>query len=101
MPGASGDNAPMFAREFGVGGDRSRRCEVEIALERKAQRAASGGELGQAHVAEFRLPKAEVAETEGEIRTVWVQLRQEPSGVAVGGEQFDDGFEVDSSGSTE
>jgi len=29
-----GDDAPILAGEFGVGRDRSRRCEVEIALER-------------------------------------------------------------------
>ena len=33
----SGDDAPMLAGEVGVGRDRSRRCEVEIALERKAE----------------------------------------------------------------
>jgi len=31
----------------------------------------------------------------GEILAVRVQLRQEPGGVAVGGEDLDDGFEVD------
>jgi hypothetical protein len=87
----------MFTGEIGVGGDRSRRREVEIALEWKAQRAAGGGELVQAHVTEFRFPEAEVAETEGEILALRVQLREELGGIAVGGEELDDGFEVDGS----
>ena len=48
----------------------------------------------QAHVAEFRLPETEIAETKSEV-AVRVQLRQEPGGVAVGGKELDDGFEVD------
>lgn len=84
----------MLAGELGVCGDRPRRREDDIALERKPQRAAGGGELVQAHVAEFRLPEAEIAETEGQV-AVGVQLREEPGGVAVGGEELDDGFEVD------
>jgi hypothetical protein len=58
----SGDDAPMLAGELGVGGDRSRRREVEILLQGQAQRAAGGGELVQAHVAEFRLAETEIAE---------------------------------------
>jgi len=50
----------MLAGELGVPRDRSRRREVEIALEGKTQRAAGGSELVQAHVAEFRVPEAEV-----------------------------------------
>ena len=84
----------MLARELGVGRDRPCRSEVEIALERKTQRAAGGSELVEAHVAKFRFTEAEIAETEGEI-PVGVQLREEPGGVAVGGEELNDGFEVD------
>jgi hypothetical protein len=76
----------VLAGELGESRDGSRRREAEIALERKAQRAASGSE--------FRLPAAEVAETEGQM-AVRVQLRGEPGGVAVGCEDLDDGFEVD------
>lgn len=47
----SGDDAPMLAGEVGVGRDRSRRCEVEIALERKAEWAAGGSELVEAQAA--------------------------------------------------
>ena len=84
----------MLAGELGVGGDRSRGREVKIALERTPERAAGGSKLVQAHVAEFRRAEAEVAETEGEI-AVGVQLREGLGGVAVAGEDLDDGFEVD------
>src|ERR1700691_3314059 len=91
----SGDDAPIFAGGFGVGCDRSGWREVEVTLERKPERAARGGELVQAHVAEFLLPEAEIAEAEGEIFAIRVQLRQEPGGIAVRGEELYDGFEVD------
>jgi hypothetical protein len=78
----------VLAGELGVGRDRARRSEVEIALEAKAQGAADGGQLVQADIAEFRFTEAEVAETEGEMSTTWVQLREEPGGVAVGGEEL-------------
>ena len=84
----------MLAGELGVNRNRARRREVEIALEGQPERAAGGRELVQAHVAEFRFAEAEVAETEGEM-IVRVQLREEPGGVAVGGEELNDGFEVD------
>ena len=41
----SGDDPQMLAGELGVGRDGSRGREVKIALERKAQRAARGGEF--------------------------------------------------------
>ena len=65
----------MLARELGVGRDRARRREVQIALQRKSQRAADGGEFEQAHVAEFRLAEPEIAKTEGQI-----DIRRAPSG---------------------
>jgi hypothetical protein len=94
---ASGDDASMLAGELGVGGDRSRRREVKIALERKPEGAASGGELREAHVSEFRLAETEIAEAEGGIN-VGVELGQEPGGIAVGGEEFHDGLEVEDPG---
>ena len=63
----SGDDAPMLASEFGVGRDRARRREVQIALQRKSQRAADGGEFEQTHVTEFRLAEPEIAKTERHI----------------------------------
>jgi hypothetical protein len=81
----SGDNAPILASEIGVGRDRAGRHEVEIALEGQPESAAGSSEFAQAHVTEFRFPEAEVAETEGEMPSYGVQLRQEPGGVAVGG----------------
>src|ERR1039457_3169877 len=86
IPDPSGHDAAVLAGELGESRDGSRRREAETALERKAQRAASGSE--------FRLPAAEVAETEGQM-AVRVLLRGEPGGVAVGCEDLDDGFEVD------
>jgi hypothetical protein len=47
------------------------------------------------HVVEVWLAPPQLAETEGEILAVRVQLREESGGVAVGGEELDDGFEVD------
>src|ERR1019366_2237938 len=90
----SGDEAPMLASEFGVGRDRARRREVQIALQRKSQRAADGGEFEQAHVTEFRLAESEIAKTERQI-DIRVELRQEPGGIAVGGEKLHDGLEVE------
>jgi hypothetical protein len=84
----------MLAGLLGVRRDRSRGREVEIALQRKSQRAAGGSELVQAHVAEFRLAEPEIAKTERQI-DVGVELGQEPGGVAVGGEELDDGLEVE------
>jgi hypothetical protein len=38
---------------------------VKIALQWKAQRAADGGELEEAHIAEFGLAESKVAKPEG------------------------------------
>jgi len=53
MRGASGDDAPVLAGVLGVGRDHTRRCEVAIALERKAAWPAGGASFVQVHVAEF------------------------------------------------
>jgi hypothetical protein len=45
----------------------------------------------QAHVAEFWLPETEVAESECEIPADRIQYRQQPGGVAVGGESLKTG----------
>jgi hypothetical protein len=45
----------MLAGEIGVGRDRARRCEVQIALDGQPERPPRGGELVHAYVAEFRL----------------------------------------------
>jgi hypothetical protein len=55
---------------------------------------SSHAALFSAHVAKFRLPETEVKETEGAMAADRVQLREEPGGVAVGGEELNDGFEV-------
>ena len=56
----------MLTGELGVGRHGARWCEVEIALEGQTQRAAGGSELVEAHIAEFGLAHAEIAESEGE-----------------------------------
>jgi hypothetical protein len=95
---ASGDDAPMLAGEIGVTRDRSRRCEVPTALERKTQWAAGGGELVQADVAESQFTEAGIAATAGRLLCACVQLREDPGSVAVGGEDLHDWFEVDGAG---
>jgi hypothetical protein len=47
--------------EVGVGRDLSRGCEMEIALDGKSQRSTGGGELREAHIAEFGFAEADVA----------------------------------------
>jgi hypothetical protein len=54
----------MFAREFGVSRERTRRREVQILFDRKAQRAAGGGELSEDDVAEFGRAEPEIAQAE-------------------------------------
>jgi hypothetical protein len=51
----------MLASELGVGRDRARRREVQIALQRKSQRAADLREFAEAHIAEFGLAESKVA----------------------------------------
>jgi hypothetical protein len=67
---------------------------------RLAETEVAETEVAETEVAETEVAETEVAETEGQI-AVPVELREKPSGVAVGGEELDDGFEVDGSGSTE
>jgi len=55
----------------------------------------------EAHVAEFRFAKTEITESEGEMLAVRIQLRQDLGGVAIGGEELNEGFEVDGAGSIE
>jgi hypothetical protein len=47
----------------------------------------------EAHVAQFGLAESEITKSKGEI-DVGVEFREEPRGVAVGGEEFDHGLEV-------
>src|SRR5450631_2756706 len=84
----------MLAGALGVGRAREGRCEVEIALERKSQRAPGGGELREAHVTKLRFAESEIAKAECQV-DAGVEFGQEPGGVAVGGEEFDDGWEVE------
>jgi hypothetical protein len=49
----------------------------------------------QAYVAEFGFTETEIAEAEGQMIEVGVELGQEPGGVAVGSEELYDGFEIE------
>jgi hypothetical protein len=49
----------------------------------------------QADVTEFGFPETEIAEAEGQMIEVRVELGEEPGGVAVGDEKLYDGFEVE------
>ena len=91
---ALGDDAPEPACFLGVGGDRLIGFEVQVALDGEAELAADGLQFEEAHVAEFRLAQAEIAESEGQA-VVRIELGQEPGTLRVGREEFDDGFEVD------
>ncbi len=61
---ASSDDVSAGTRFVGVGGDGFIGLEVQVALDRETQFAAQGAKLEEAHVAEFRLPEAEIAESE-------------------------------------
>ena len=63
---ALGDDAPKLASFFGVSRNRLVGFEVQITLDRKAEFAADGLQFDEAHVAEFRLAHAEIAEAEGQ-----------------------------------
>jgi hypothetical protein len=67
---------------------------VQIALDWKAELAAYAGDFDEAHVAEFRLAHAEIAEAEGQA-VVRIEFGQEPGALRVGGEEFDDWLEVE------
>ena len=63
---ALGDDAPKLASFFGVSRNRLVGFEVQITLDRKAEFAADGLQFDEAHVAEFRLAHAQIAESKGE-----------------------------------
>jgi hypothetical protein len=67
---------------------------VPITFDGKAEFAAYGLQFDEAYVAELGLAHAEIAESEGET-AVGIQLGEEPGALRVGGEEFDDGFEVE------
>ena len=62
----SGDDVRVSASFIGVSGDCFVGDEVAIALDGKAELAAYAGDFDEAHVAEFRLAHAQIAESKGE-----------------------------------
>ena len=62
-----GDDAAVFARFAGVGGDGLVGGEVFIALDGETERAAEVAQFVHAHESEFRRSHTEVAKTEGDV----------------------------------
>ena len=84
----------MRPRLVGVGGQRLRGREIQVALDRQIQPAAYRREFREAHRAEFRTAHAEVTQAEGDIRIVRIDFGEEPSAAGVRREQLHDGQEV-------
>jgi len=76
-----------------IRGQRFVRVKVHIALDGKAKRTTEVANLAHADEAEFRGSHAEICEAEGDV--VEPELREEPSALRIGREEFDDAFEVD------
>ncbi len=52
-----------------------------------------GTKFVKAHIAELGTAEPQITESEGE--TIRIELREKPGGITVGGEEFDDGLEVE------
>jgi hypothetical protein len=68
---------------------------VEIALDGKPDDAGESCDLGKADVAEHREALPRIAQTEGAILIVRVDLGEEPGGMGIRGEEFDDRLEIE------
>ena len=77
----------------GVFADGAVGLEVQVALDGKAQFAADGIESIEVDVPNLGLAKTAVTESEGE--TARIELGQETGGLSVGGEEVDDGMEIE------
>jgi hypothetical protein len=91
---ASIDDATVRASFIGISRNGFLGFEMKVALDGETEFAADGGQFDEADVAEFRLAHPEIAEAEGKVAD-GVEFRQEPGALSVGGEELDDGFEVD------
>lgn len=81
----------------GVSRDRFVGVELQVTFNRETEFAADGAKLREAQVAELAAAHAEIAKTEGEIGT-FVDFREEPGALGVGGEKLHDGLEVERMG---
>jgi hypothetical protein len=68
---------------------------VQVALYGQAQRSPQGLQLADSYVPEFRLAQAQVAESEGQVLVLRVELCQQPRGSCVRGEELHDRVRVD------
>ena len=50
--------------------------KVLVALDRKTQATPKHGQFAKADIAELGVAKTKIAQTEGEILVVWINLRQ-------------------------
>ena len=66
----------MVTRVGGVRRERLLGDKTRIAFDRQAQRTTKRGDLGEAHVAEFRHAESEVAESKRAIRCERIDLAE-------------------------
>jgi len=83
----------VLARFSSADGERLVGVEVFVELDGEAERTAEGAELGHADESQFGHAHAEIAETERDV--IAAELSEEPGALGIGGEELDDGFEVD------
>jgi hypothetical protein len=84
-----------LARFVGKGGDGLVGFEVKVAFDRKAEFAAHGAKLHEAHVAELWAAHAEIAKAEGEEVGAFVNFGEELCALGVGGKEPHGGLEVE------
>src|ERR1017187_1089114 len=84
----------MRPRLSGVGGQRLRWREMQVALDRQAQPAAHGLKLRDAHGTGFRTAQAEIAQAEAEIGVLGIEFREKPRASGIGREELHDRQEV-------
>ena len=77
-----------MSRFASVAGERAVGVEVLVTLDREAHRAAQRGELREADVAEFGAAESEVAQAEGAVRVLGVELGEQPGRVRVRREEL-------------
>src|SRR5262245_26355452 len=63
--------------------------EVEVAFDRKSELSPKSYDFREAHIAEFRATKTQVAQPEKAIRFVRIAFGKEPGRASVRGEQLD------------
>lgn len=85
------DDLPGPPRIARLGTQAFLRVKVQIALDRQAETSAHGRQLLQTDPAEFGCSQAQVAQTEGVVVLVRVDLGQQPGRAGIRREQLDHG----------